>query len=120
MQIFRRSAARIAILTTLALAGCPAPLERPEAPAPQFAYRIAATPYTAAICIARNARARGNAAEERTYGESGMEVVVRGTAGPLASARILRDGSFSNVSVTVTTSGPGDRAAFSQALLAGC
>jgi len=120
MQIFRASVARIAILTTFALAGCPAPLERPEPREPQFGYRIAATPYTAAICIARNAKARGHAAEERTYGDTGMEVVVRGTSGVLANARVLRDGSFSNVSMTVTTLVPGDRSAFSRTLMAGC
>ncbi len=120
MQVFQRTETRIAILTTtLALAGCPAPLQRPEPP-PQFAYRIAATPYTAAICIARNARAGGNAAEERTHGDAGMEVVVRGSAGLLATARIARDGSFSNVSIAATPLVAGDRAAFARALMASC
>ncbi len=120
MQIFQRREARIAILaSTLALAGFPAPLERPEAQPPQFSYRLAATPYTAAICIARNARARGAGAEERTHGDSGMEVIVRSTAGPLATARIQRDGSFSNVSMVVTTL-VADREAFARALMASC
>jgi len=120
MQIFPRGRAFVAILATLLLAGCPAPLERPEAPPPQFAYRIAATPYTAAICIGRNARSRGAAAEERTHGDSGMEVIVRGAGGPLATARILRDGSFSNVSLAVTPLAPGDPAAFARGLMASC
>jgi hypothetical protein len=120
MQIFQRGEARIAILTTtLALAGCPAPLERPEAP-PQYSYRIASTPYAAAICIGRNAKARGQSAEERTYGDSGMEVIVRGGGTPFATARIVRDGTFSSVLMTVTPQAPGDRGAFSRALMAGC
>jgi hypothetical protein len=121
MQIFQRREARIAILATaLALAGCPAPLERPEEQPPQYSYRVASTPYAAAICIGRNAKARGQSAEERTYGESGMEVIVRGSGTPLATARIVRDGTFSSVSMTVTPQAPGDRGAFSRALMAGC
>ena len=104
----------------LALAGCPAPLERTEPAPPQYAYRIASTPYAAAICIGRNAKARGNAAEERTYGDSGMEVIVRGSGGHLATARIVRDGTFSSVSMSVAPQAPGDRGAFSRALMAGC
>ncbi len=120
MQIFQRSGGFVAILATLSLAGCPAPLERPEAPPAQFAYRVAATPYTAAICIARNARSRGAAAEERTHGDSGMEVVVRGSGGLLATARILRDGSFSNVSLAVTPLAPGDPGGFARGLMTSC
>jgi hypothetical protein len=119
MQILQRGRAGIAILTTLGLAGCPAPMERPEAP-PQYVWRIASTPYAAAICIARNARSRGAMAEERTLGDSGMEVLVRGSSGSLATARILRDGSFSNVSMTVTHLAPGDRAAFARSLMTSC
>ena len=119
MQIFQRNAAWIAILATLLLAGCPAPPERQEAP-PHYSYRIASTPYAAAICIGRNAKARGNSAEERTFGDSGMEVIVRGGGGHLATARIVRDGTFSNVSMAVTPQAPGDRGAFSRALVAGC
>jgi hypothetical protein len=119
MQIFQRNAAGIAILAMLVLAGCPAPLERPEAP-PQYSYRVASTPYAAAICIGRNAKARGQSAEERTYGESGMEVIVRGGGTPLATARIVRDGTFSSVLMTVAPQAPGDRVAFSRALVAGC
>ena len=120
MQNLPLPLAAIAILATLLLAGCPAPLERAEPPPPQYSYRIASTPYAAAICIGRNAKARGYGAEERTYGQSGMEVIVRGGGGHFATARIVRDGTFSNVSLSFTPQAPGDRGALSRALMTGC
>ena len=53
------------------LAGCVEQPERPADPGEQFAFRVARTPYAAAICIGRNAKARpGAAAEERLREES--------------------------------------------------
>lgn len=49
-----------------------------------------------------------------------MEVVVRGSSGTLAVAKIVRDGLFSNVNVSVTKLTGGDRGAFARALMAGC
>lgn len=114
----RRSSA---FLFALMLAGCAEQPERPADPGEQFAFRVARTPYAAAICIGRNAKARpGTAGEERTLGESGMEVIVRGSGGVLAVAKILRDGTFSSVNILVTKMIGSDRSGFARALLAGC
>lgn len=111
----------IALLVALALAGCVEQPERPVDPGEQFAFRVARTPYAAAICIGRNAKARpGAAAEERTLGESGMEVIVRGSGATLAVAKIQRDGTFSSVNIVVTKLASGDRSGFASALVAGC
>lgn len=112
------------LLLALALAGCAEAPERPADQGDRFAFRTAATPYSAAICIGRNAKGRpGVAGEERTLGASGMEVVVRsrsGSGGTLAVAQILRDGIFSSVSILVTRLIGSDRAGFANALMAGC
>lgn len=108
-------------LTTLTLAGCVEQPERPADAAEQFAFRVARTPYAAAICIGRNAKARpGAAAEERTLGESGMEVIVRSSGAVLADAKIQRDGTFSSVNIVVTRQAGTDRSGFARALVAGC
>ena len=98
----------------------------------QFAFRLARTPYSAAMCIGKNAKARaGVAAEERTLGDSGMEVVVRGSGTTLAVAKIVRTATtgtgslssptaFSTVDVLVGKSVPGDRAEFARTLVSGC
>lgn len=49
-----------------------------------------------------------------------MEVVVRGSGSTLAVAQIQRAGTFSGVSVLVSNSVSGDRAAFARSLVAGC
>jgi hypothetical protein len=112
---------RIAALPALLVAGCaPAP-ERPLDSGDQYAFRLARTPYSAAMCISKNARARGGvAAEERTSGESGMEVVVRGSGTTLAVAKIVRAGTFSTADVLVGKSVSGDRAEFARSLVSGC
>jgi hypothetical protein len=111
----------IAFLFVLTLAGCVEQPQRPADPGEQFAFRVARTPYAAAICIGRNAKARpGAAAEERTLGESGMEVIVRASGAVLAVAKILRDGTFSSVNIAVTRQAGGDRSGFARALVAGC
>ena len=110
-----------AFLFAWMLAGCVEQPERPAEPGEQFAFRVARTPYAAAICIGRNAKARsGAAAEERTLGESGMEVIVRSSGAVLADAKIVRDGTFSSVNVVVTRQAGGDRSGFARALVAGC
>jgi hypothetical protein len=110
----------MAFALTLALAGCAAPEQVPDS-GEQFAFRVARTPYSAAMCIGRNAKTRpGAAGEERTLGESGMEVVVRGSGGVLAVAKILRDGTFSSVNILVTKRIGSDRSGFARALVAGC
>ena len=110
------TAASLALVT-----GCaPAP-ERPLDPGDRFAFQVARTPYSAAMCISKNARARpGAAAEERTLGESGMEVVVRGSGVTLAVAQIQRAGTLSDVSVVVGGAVSGDRSAFARSLVSGC
>ena len=111
----------IALLSIVTLAGCVEQPERPADPGEQYAFRMARTPYAAAICIGRNAKARpGAAAEERTLGESGMEVIVRASGAVLAVAKILRDGTFSSVNILVTRLAGSDRSGFARALVAGC
>ena len=113
-----------ALLPALALCGCVQPPERPADESERFAFRSASTPYTAAICIGRNAKGRAGAAgEERTFGDSGMEVIVRprgGAGGTLAVAQIVRDGIFSSVTILVTKLSGADRGGFARALMAGC
>ena len=116
-RVFRGSA----VLLLLMLAGCVEQPQRPADPAEQFAFKVARTPYAAAICIGRNAKARpGAAAEERTLGESGMEVIVRSSGAILADAKIQRDGTFSSVNIVVTKQAGTDRGGFARALVAGC
>lgn len=111
----------IALLALLA-AGCAPSPERPPDRGDRFTYRIAKSPYAAAICIARNARARaGQTAEERTAGESSTEVIVRGRGGEtLATARVDNDGTFSNAAVLVTPAVRSDRQGFARQLMEGC
>ena len=112
---------RNGFLFTVMLAGCVEQPERPADSGDQFAFKVARTPYAAAICIGRNAKARpGAAAEERTLGESGMEVIVRSAGAVLADAKIQRDGTFSSVNIVVTRQAGSDRSGFARALIAGC
>ena len=105
-------------------AGCVQPPERPVEREERFAFRTARTPYSAAICIGRNAKARsGVSAEERLLGETSMEVVVRSgsrSGDTLAVAQVIRDGTFSNVSIMVTSLIGADRKGFASALMASC
>ena len=114
----------LAPFLVLALSGCAPTPERPVDPGERFAFRTARTPYSAAICIARNAKERpGVAAEERLLGETSMEVVVRsggGSGRTLAVAQIIREGVFSSVSILVTALIRAEREGFARALVAGC
>lgn len=114
----------LASLLALALSGCAPTPERPVDPGERFAFRTARTPYSAAICIGRNAKGRpGVAAEERLLGETSMEVIVRSggaSGGTLAVAQVIRDGVFSSVSILVTSLIGAERGGFARALMAGC
>lgn len=116
----------LAWILTLGIAGCVGVPEKPDE-GTRFQYSIPQTPYTAAICIARNARNRlpNVAAEERLLGESSMEVVVRTLGNPggaLAVAQIHheRAGSTVSISILVTPLVRRDREAFARQLIAGC
>ena len=113
------------MLIVLALAGCAQTPEQAIDQGDRFNFTSALTPYSAAICIGRNVKARGGAsAEERLLGEVDMEVVVRdspGTGGnTLAVAQIRRGNPISSVSVWITPSVRGDRRGYAQGLMAGC
>src|SRR5262245_44139036 len=115
-----RRGGRLAFALALALAGCAAP-EQVADSGDQYAFRVARTPYSAARCITDNLKTRpGTKSEEKTLGDSGMEVVVRGSGGIQAVAKILRDGTFSSVNVLVTRLISGDRNAFARSLVSGC
>jgi hypothetical protein len=122
MKLF---AAWIAALVVLGLAGCAQTPEQAIEQGDRFNFTSAHTPYSAAICIGRNAKARGGgvSAEERLLGESDMEVVVRdspGTRGDtLAVAQIRRGNPLSTVTVSVNRS-VRDRQGFARQLMSGC
>lgn len=112
-------------LLLLGIAGCaqtPQPAEPAVEDGDRFSFKTARTPYSAAICIARNAKSRpGNlTAEERLLGETSMEVIVRSRGVTLAVAQVHRDGLFSTVSIRVTTSIRSDRDGFARQLMADC
>jgi hypothetical protein len=110
----------VSVALTLALAGCAAQEQVADA-GDQYVFRVGRTPYSAARCIGENAKTRpGAKGEERTLGESGMEVIVRASGGTLAVAKILRDGTFSSVNVLVTRLVGGDHAAYARSLVSGC
>lgn len=112
---------RVAVLVALGLAGCAQTPEQAIDQGDRFSFTSALTPYTAAICIGRNVKARGGAsAEERLLGEADMEVVVRDGGNTLAIAQIRRGNPISSVSVWVTPSVRGDRKGYAQQLMAGC
>ena len=108
---------------TLAVAGCAPTPERAPDQGDRFEFRTAHTPYTAAICIARNMRGRsGMSAEERTVGtSSSTEVIVRAQGGEtLAVARVDDNGAIARASVLVTPAVRSDRAGFARQLMSGC
>lgn len=87
-----------------------------------YRYKSARTPYSAAICIARNARssASGVHAEERTLDASAWEVVVRSRATILAVAEVRDDGVGSAVSIMVDPGVTSGREEFARRLMSGC
>ena len=121
-----RFATPLAAISLLALAGCAQTPEQAIDQGDRFNFTSALTPYSAAICISRNANARGSgtSGQERMLGEVDMEVVVRdapGTQGnTLAVAQVRRGNPISSVTVSVATSVRGDRQVFARQLMAGC
>ena len=120
-----RFATPLAAIALLALAGCAQTPEEAIDQGDRFNFTSALTPYSAAICINRNANARGDVSgQERMLGEVDMEVVVRDSPGTrgntLAVAQIRRGNPISSVTVSVTTSVRGDRQTFARQLMAGC
>jgi hypothetical protein len=108
-------------LVLLASAGCV--LAPPAPPAKPFIYESGRTPYSVAICIARNAkRLPGVTAEERLLGESGWEVVVRetGAGDALAVAEAANRGRGSAVSLRVIQAPDRNPRAFAERLMADC
>jgi hypothetical protein len=124
--LMNRIAAPLAALALLGLPGCTQTPEQAVDQGDRFSFTSALTPYSAAICISRNANARGGgvSGQERMLGEADMEVVVRdspGTGGnTLAVAQIRRGNPISSISVWVTPSVRGDRKGYAQQLMAGC
>ncbi|MGQ0751921.1 MAG: hypothetical protein ACT4PS_15430 [Betaproteobacteria bacterium] len=88
-----------------------------------YTFESGRTPYSAAICIARNAKGMaGLTAEERLQGEVAWEVVVRQSwrgAGALAVADIQPRGSGSIVSIRFTAN-PGEPESFVRRLMTDC
>lgn len=122
----KRVAAALGGMLLLGITACVQVPERPDE-GTRFDFNIPQTPYTAAICIARNARNRlpNVAAQERLLGESSMEVVVRTLGNPggtLALAQIHHDraGSTVSISILVTPLVRRDREAFARQLISGC
>lgn len=108
----------------LLIAGCATAPEGLLDQGERFEFSTARTPYTAAICIARNANGMGGgiAGQERTLGDSSTEVVVRPSRGArdtIAIVQIHYVGPLSKVTVSVNRSQSG-RAAFAKRLMDGC
>jgi len=101
--------------------GC-APTPKIEKVKP-YAFESGRTPYSAAICIARNAKSMaGLTAEERLQGDVAWEVVIRQSwrgAGALAVADIQPRGSGSTVSIRFTGD-PDEPESFARRLMADC
>jgi hypothetical protein len=112
----------LAGLAVVLAAACAPTRERIPDEGERYSFRTAHTPYAAAICIARNARARaGSSAEERTVGASSTEVIVRAGSGQtLAVARVDNEGTFSRASILVTPQVRSDREGFARQLMQGC
>jgi hypothetical protein len=113
-----------AVLPILLIAGCATSPEGLLDKGDRFDFDTLRTPYTAAICIARNANEMGGgiAGEERTLGDSSTEVVVRpsrGASDTIAIVQINYIGPHSKASVSVNPS-QSDRAAFAKRLMEGC
>ena len=112
-------------IVLLAVAGCATSPDDVTKDGSKFDFRSALTPYSAAICIARNAKTMGGGivGEERLLGDASTEVYVRPSSGSrdaLATAQIHRDGVQSKVSVQIGPSVRSDKQGFAQRLMSGC
>ena len=110
----------VSALMVSIVAGCAqAPIEKMEA----HTFESGRTPYSAAICIARNTRSTpGMSAEERIQGNAAWEVVIResGRSAPVAVADVQPRGAGSVVSVRVADVSRSAAASFAQRLLSDC
>jgi outer membrane lipoprotein SlyB len=118
----RRITVILAWLLLLGISGCAQTPQPRVEDGENFNFKTARTPYSAAICIARNAKGGpGNlTAEERLLEETSMEVIVRSRGDTLAVAQVRRDGQFSAVSIRVMASVRSDREGFARQLMADC
>lgn len=109
------------LLVVVGLGCAPAPTVEKVRP---YTFETGRTPYSAAICIARNARILpGITAEERLQGDTAWEVVVRETssnAKVLAVALIQLRGNGSLVSVRVPAAPHGNQESFARQLMSDC
>lgn len=103
----------------VACVGCvQAPFTAPET---SFTFESARTPYSAAICIARNARSLTNVmVEERLLGDTGWEVIVYNGSDTLAVGEARSRPTGSIVSLRVTPTQRGNPARFAQRLMSDC
>jgi len=118
----RHVSGMLTLLLIIVVYGCgEAPMRKPKV-AERFTYETGQTPYSAAICIARNARRSSEAiqAEERLIGDSSTEVVVRSDGETFAVAEVVREGVKSRVSIRVIQAPGDDPRAFAQLLMTNC
>jgi len=116
----RHIAGLFTLLLIILVSGCgEAPVQKP---AQRFIYETGQTPYSAAICIARNARRSSESvqAEERLLGDSSTEVVVRSQGETLAVAEVVREGIKSRVSIRVIQSPENNPRSFARLLMTNC
>jgi hypothetical protein len=111
-------------MVILGSAGCVRVPEGKIDAARPFSFESGRTPYSAAICIARNAKRLQNiTVEEKLLGDAAWEVVVRDAgraAGTLAVAEAHGNGTGSLVSIRVTALQRGDHESFARRLMADC
>lgn len=116
----------LAILLAVLIAGCASSPKSTVESGERFDFPTALTPYSAAICIARNARSYSSTAfgEERTLDQSSMEVAVyqaKSSRDMLALAQIHRgQGAISTVTIWVSRAVRGDRQALAKHLIHQC
>ena len=119
MQI--RLVSLTAVLAMLANGCGEAPVQKPAAAA-RYIYDTGQTPYSAAICIARNARQSSDSiqAEERLVGDSATEVIVRANGERLSVVQIRRSGVKSSVIIEVFRAPGNDSKGFARRLMNNC
>lgn len=108
----------------LALVGLGCAQAPPADRARPYSFETGRTPYSAAICVARNAKSMpGVTAEERLQGDVAWEVLVRETSSgsaALAIADIQPRGSGAIVTIRSTSVQRGDARSFAQRLMSDC
>ena len=112
------------VASMLLVAGCATSPEGLLDQGNNFSFDTLRTPYTASICIARNANAMGGGVhgQERTLRESETEVVVRpsrGSSDTIAIVQIKYVGPHSTAVVSVNSS-QSNRAALAKRLMGDC